>query len=366
MVDVVRAAVLAAPGRFEVRSFPRPSIEAGAEEGLLRVERSGICGTDVATYFDETDRAPLIPGHETLGIIEEIGQEAARRWSVQRGDRVILENLTPCGHCDTCRTGNYCFCPNEGVRYGFTPLSRAPGLWGGFAEYVYLRPNTIIHKVTKDTPADVLATFNAIGEGLAWTCTSGQVGVGDTVLILGPGQKGIGCAIAAKVAGAGTVIMAGLDRDARKMELARQFGSDYTINVEREDTVQRVREITGQRLADLAIDVTPGAIQPLRDAIASVRRGGRVVVGGTKHSSLDLDPRIVMTKTLTFPWAAWSAEYRQAIQIIESGRFPLANLHSHTFGLVSVGRAIETLAGLTRGEEAVFVNIDPWLVDSAA
>ena len=99
MAEVIRAAVQTGPRQIEIREFPRPVI--GPDDGgLLRVEACGICGSDVEQYTGTERSVPLmVPGHEPLGIIEEVGAAAAKRWGVQPGDRVAVEVLIPCRSC---------------------------------------------------------------------------------------------------------------------------------------------------------------------------------------------------------------------------------------------------------------------------
>lgn len=366
MTDTVRAAVRLGPRQLEMREFPRP--RTGPDDGLLRVEACGICGSDVEAYKGQLggggrQRPPAIPGHEPLGIIEEVGERAAARWGVQPGDRVALEILIPCRNCDLCLMGRYMSCRNRfGAYGGALPVDRSPSLWGGYAEYIYLHPNAILHKVRNDIPAELAVMFNPLGAGVRWIAHLGAAQLGDTVLILGPGQRGLTAVIAAKAVGASTVIVTGLARDRAKLELAREFGADYTINVDEEDTVERVTEITGGRMADLALDVTPVATQPVIDAIRCVRHSGRVVLAGIKGGRpVQMASDMIIGKGLTVV-GAYSVDaraYLDAIRIIESGRFPLERMHTHTFGLADTGRAIETLAGEVQGEEAIHVAICP-------
>jgi threonine dehydrogenase-like Zn-dependent dehydrogenase len=253
-------------------------------------------------------------------------------------------------------------CPNRRGSYGYTPLHQEPSLWGGYSEYVYLHPNAILHPVRRDIPAEVAVMFNPLGAGVRWTCHLGGTQIGDTVLVLGPGQRGLTSVIAAKAAGAATVIVTGLGRDAAKLALARELGADHTIDVDQEDTVERVREITDGRLADVVLELTPMATRPVVDALHAVRHGGRVVLAGLKgRRPVELVTDLIINKAVTVvgAYGVDARAYVEAIRIIESGRFPLERLHTHTFELADTARAIETLAGEVPGEQAVHVAIVP-------
>jgi threonine dehydrogenase-like Zn-dependent dehydrogenase len=366
MTEMVRAVVQTGTRQYEVQEFPRP--ETGPDDGLLRVEASGICGSDVEMYKGALGGsrrgAPFIPGHEPLGIIEEVGERAAERWGVKPGDRIALEILRPCRNCDHCLTGRYMSCPNRDGAYGVTPTSREPALWGGHAEYLYLHPRSIVHKVRNDVPADVAVMFNPLGAGVRWACHLGGVELGSTVLVLGPGQRGLAAVIAAKTAGAANVIVTGLSKDRAKLELAREFGADHTVNVDEEDTVEKVRDLTGGQGVDVALDLTPMATQPIHDAIEAVRHSGRVVLAGLKgQRPVEMVTDRIINKGLTVV-GAYSVDaraYGEAIRIIESGRFPLEKMHTHTFGLDDAGHAVELLAGEVEGADAVHVVIRPGL-----
>jgi threonine dehydrogenase-like Zn-dependent dehydrogenase len=361
MTDLVRAAVQTGPNQMEVRQFPRPKI--GPDEGIVRLERCGICGSDVEMFRGERQRPACIPGHELLGIIDEVGERAAQRWAVTAGDRVAVEIVVPCHNCDLCLMGRYMSCRNKPGGYGgSTPIEREPPLWGGYAEYLYLHPNAIVHKVEKDLDPDIAVMFNPLGAGVRWTLHLGEAKLGDTVLILGPGQRGLMSVIAAKMAGAGTIIVTGLEKDAHKLALAQEFGADHVINVDKENTVARVMEITDGAGADVVLDVTPMAHQPVLDAIDGVRHGGRVVLAGLKGRrpmSFVSDSIIQKGATVVGAYSVDARAYVDAIKIIESRRFPFEKLHTHTFGLEDAAHAIDVLAGDVPGEQAIHVSIDP-------
>ena len=112
-----------------------------------------------------------------------------------------------------------------------TPLKVQPGLWGGLSS-TSTSPGAILHPIDKTLPAELAVMFNPIGAGVRWACHLGGVGLGDTVLVLGSGQRGLAAVIAARAAGAGTIIVTGLATDAHKLALAREFGADHTIVVD--------------------------------------------------------------------------------------------------------------------------------------
>lgn len=359
MPDMVRASVQVAPRTHELQEFPRPRI--GDDDGLLRVEACGICGSDLEQFEDHGGRraTPCIAGHESLGIIEEIGERASQRWGIKAGDRVALESYLPCRACDMCQRGEFMSCRTGRFYYGYTPTATEPSLWGGYAQYIYLHPNTLLHKVRNDIPAEVAVMYNPLGAGVRWACHLGGVKQGDTLLVLGAGQRGIAAVIAAKAAGAGDIIVTGLARDAKKLDLARQFGAAHTINVEAEDTVARVSEITDGKLCDVVLDVTPMALEPVTHAIECVRHGGRVVLAGLKgRRPMQFVPDAIIQKgaTVVGAFGVDSRAYAEAISIIESGRFPLEKLHTHSFALDDAARAIETLQS---DSDAVCVSVHP-------
>ena len=365
MRATVRAAVQVGPRKIELREFPRPAISA--DTGLLRVEANGICGSDVETYKGHMGgpRDPFIPGHEPMGIIEEIGDEAAARWGVQPGDRVALEVIKPCRTCMDCLTGRYQSCRNRTGAHGVTGLDVEPSLWGGFAEYLYLSDGAVLHKIDKTLPAELAAMFNPMGAGVRWAVNLGGIRLGDTVVVLGSGQRGICAVVAARAAGAGTIIATGLQADAHKLALAREFGADHTLVVdgdEAEDTVERVREITDGAMADVVLELTPMAAGPITDALLAARHGGTVVLAGLKgNREIPIRTDLIINRALTVK-GAFGVDARanvEAIGLIESRRFPLEKMHTHSFGLDDAALAIETLAGEIPGESPVHVSIHP-------
>ena len=233
------AMVQTAPRTLEPMDVPLPEIDD--DSGLLRVEACGICGSDYEQFEGVLKTPmPVIPGHEPLGVVAAIGDRAAQRWGVDVGDRVAVETMLSCRHCGPCLGGAYHLCDARRI-YSYIPLSDAPGLWGSYAQYMYLHPNSIVHKVDASLAPELAVMFNPLGAGFRWGVEMPGTGPGDTVVIMGPGQRGLSCVLACRQAGASKIIVTGLAADHQKLELARAFGAHHTIDVENDNAVQRVR-----------------------------------------------------------------------------------------------------------------------------
>lgn len=367
MAEPVVAVVQTGPRALEMVELARPRI--GRDDALLRVEACGICGTDVEQYRGELDgvidlRYPLVPGHEPVGVIDEIGVDAAERWGLQVGDRVAVEPFLPCGSCRACLSGSYEHCDGwaQMMSYGFVSTSVAPAAWGGYATHLYLHPKAVLHRVPANVSPEIAVLFNPLGAGVRWGVTLPRTSLGSTVVVLGPGQRGIAAALAAKVAGARLVIVTGLARDRHKLDLARELGADVTIDVEQEDLVPRVRELTGGRMADVVVDVSANATQPVVDALDLVRAGGTVVLGGLKGTTVPAFPsdKVVLRGITVIGARGVTADgYREALSILEQERFPVERMRTHAFPLAEAERAVQVLGGEIPGEHAINVVITP-------
>ncbi len=333
------------------------------DSAILQIEACGICGSDYEQFEGVLGTpVPAVPGHEPLGRIAAIGDGAARRWGVNVGDRVAVETMIACHSCATCYGGDYHLCGSRRI-YSYIPLSDAPGLWGSYSQYMFLDPNTIVHKMDPELPAEVAVMFNPLGAGFRWAVEVPQTKVGDDVVIMGPGQRGLASVIACRQAGAGKIIVTGLAADAKKLELARLYGADYTIDVDNEDPVRRVKEITGGRGADVVVDVSSYAVKPVVDALSMVRAGGTIVLAGVKGfkaiPEFISDLIVVQEITIKGAMGVTSSGYRSAIKTIESSRVPMAAMHTHNFKLEEAELAIKTLAREVPGDESIHSCLIP-------
>src|SRR5262245_36510785 len=345
-----RALVLERPRTVTSRALPVPDV--GADDGVLRVEACGLCGTDHEQYTGALPaRGPFVPGHEVVGVVEALGQRAAERFGVAVGDRVALE---PFQSCTPCATGDYRHCTAHPFPdfYGSIPVAKAPGLWGGYAERVYLSRDAVLLPVPAGLDPALATVFNPLGAGIRWGVQLPGTRQGDVVAVLGPGMRGLCAAAAAKDAGAGFVLITGAGpRDADRLALAARFGADLAVDVTTHDPVRALRKATGGRLADVVVDVTAKAPTAFVQALQLARPGGTVVVAGTRGSGdiAGFSPDYIVFKELRVIGALGVDvdAYRPALALLASGRYPFADLPRRCVGFEGLEALLRTMAGET-------------------
>jgi threonine dehydrogenase-like Zn-dependent dehydrogenase len=363
--ESVLAAVQVAPETTELREFALPKVDSDA--ALLKVEAAGVCGADVGDY--KRMSAPRILGHENVGVIARAGAAFQRRWGVKEGDRVAIEEYLPCGHCELCLRGEFRHCAATdlhdnpaALRYGKTPISMSPALWGGYSQYLYMPPATVLHRMPEHVPGEQAAMALPLGNGVQWAVVEAQAGPGRSLLVMGPGQQGLACVLAAKAAGADLVLLSGLSRDAHRLEVGRQLGADFTIVADQEDVRERVREIMAAKGVDAAVDTTSAPAAEMVPLMIDVvkRKEGRIVVQSIGGTIADFPIEKLARKYITVKAVRGHsyASVELAIQRIASGRYPLELLTTHCFGLDGVDTAIRSVGG-TGQPGAIHVTVTP-------
>src|ERR1700754_4634144 len=368
MAEQVLAAVRTGPGTTEMRELPIPDIDD--DSALLKVEVAGICGTDVKMYSKPPFADPVIMGHENVGVIARAGRGFTQRKGLREGDRVFVEHYVGCFHCEWCHAGEYRHCEltdwrtnPDARRYGYTSAENPGRLWGGFSQYMYLPWNAVTHKVPDGVSAEPAGLVTPLPNGIEWALNAGKVGYASTVLIQGPGQQGLSQVVASKQAGASLIIVTGTTRDRARLDLAQSLGADHVVDVQREDPLARVLELTGGRGVDTVLDCTSGAgAAPVLLGIEALkRREGIMVTQGELAAFPDFPLKKMTEKSITLA-SARGHGYRAvelALEQLASGRFPLERLATHSFGLHEVDHAIRALAGET-GEDAIHISLLPW------
>jgi threonine dehydrogenase-like Zn-dependent dehydrogenase len=348
----------------ELREFAIPDVATDA--GLMRVLATGVCGSDWPMYLNDKP-GPRILGHEMIGTVEKLGDVARERWGVKEGDLVALEEYLPCGHCEYCRTGEYRSCLETdtrlagSIRYGSTPIARAPALWGGYSQWLYMHPRTVIHRVPSGIPVHIAAMALPIGNGFQWTYLDGGAGPGKTVVIQGPGQQGLGNVVAAKSVGAGPIIVAGLRRDERRLAVAKELGATHTVVVDEENLTAAVTKITDGRMADIVVDASGGGPEIVNAALGLLRKRGTLLIAARKGAiaGFDLDQVIAKQISLRGTRGHSFEAVELALAAMARGTFPLEKMSSHVVGLDKVGDALNMVGGESN-ERSIHITVAPW------
>jgi threonine dehydrogenase-like Zn-dependent dehydrogenase len=334
------AAVTIAPEKMVMQDIEIPKTEA--DDVLIKVHMVSICGSDPSMYKGRCKVShpfPVVMGHEMVGWVEEIGERAANLYGIKKGDYVTVEPYIQCGKCKYCQTGHYSICTTVKA-YG-CPTVKSPAVPGAYATYMHIMPGSKIHKIAAGVPSEAACLSSVIGNGVRWVRTKGKVGMLNTLVIIGAGAQGLSSLIAAKVAGADPIIITGLTRDLKKLELAKEFGADYVINAEEEDVVARVRKITNGEMADVAIEAS-GSANGIQTAQNVLRPMGVHMQAGSIRKEIPFDFETLSLNEITIVGGlgqAWDVE--DAVKIINSRKFAIEKIITHKFALKEAKQAIE-------------------------
>ncbi|HUO41734.1 MAG TPA: zinc-binding dehydrogenase [Methylomirabilota bacterium] len=378
MPERVKAAVMVKPGEIQLTEFPYPKVPPSA--ALVRMEMSGICGTDKHMFKGETEHPgghettfPIIPGHENVGIIEELGSASkleVEDRKLQVGDRVVPICDVTCGQCYICRS-SYGFTTSclRDVGYGTTlSCKNPPHLFGGWAEYMYILPQALLAKVPDGVPpeaaviTEVLSVpFCGFDKAMSpYPLGKEGFGPGDTVVILGAGPLGVCHGIMAKMIGAEKIIIVGAPES--RLELARKICADHTVNInEISDPERRLREImalTDNRGADLVAECA-GVPEAVTQGLDMLRVGGTLLVAGNyiDMGSTPVNPqRQILSKNARIIGVSGqtASSYAGSLRLIR--RFmqtlPIEKLVTHRFRIEEAERALLTAISM-EGMEVV-------------
>lgn len=364
--NVSRSAVVTEPGAVETRDIALPEI--GPNEALLKVETTGVCGADPKVYKGEfrSEILPAILGHEIVGRIDTIGGEAQRRYGVEEGDRVVVDQLRRCGSCRHCIAGRYNHCEGLGgdKPYGNTPLNEPPGLWGGYSQYLFLGPGTVVYPISEDVPKEAAALGTAVvGNSVNWIQLVGEDVLEKWLVIQGPGPQGLSLTIVAAEMGFSPIIVTGVPRDEDRLEAAARSGADETVCAPPAELLEATRETLGSEHADVVVNLTnsPTSVQ---DSIDLVGVGGTIVypnvVGDVEPSQVDFDPLVLKDASFEGVLSSTNEPTRQAISLIERKPDPFVDLVSHVYPLDETEDALRAAGGLSEDAWPTKAVVDPW------
>jgi 2-desacetyl-2-hydroxyethyl bacteriochlorophyllide A dehydrogenase len=331
-----------------IKTEPKPGIFCGElpiprispEEVLIRVKAVGICGSDVhiyewtpgyeflAPYF------PVVLGHEFAGEVVEVGDQVS---GVKVGDRAVYQGGS-CGRCLSCMMGRNALC-DQRKEVGRVGLEKK----GGMAEYVAVNAR---HNFLVPIPAGVSFEEAAQGQPTAEALhivEQAGITLGEPVVVLGAGPIAVTAAQAAKAAGGSPVIVTGLTRDKARLEIAKSLGADVTIDVEKEDPLEKVKALTGGLGAAKALEVS-GSTKAVVQGLDLLRKGGTLACFGIYPESISVDftRRIVREmKVIRGVYGASRLGWNHVLHFMASGRIRVAPLITHRLPLEKVDEGFQ-------------------------
>lgn len=340
-------------GHLELKEWPEPV--PGRGEVKLRIAAVGVCGTDIHIINGHwACNPPVVLGHEWCGTVIETGPEVTH---LRPGDRVVSSNpARTCGYCYHCLGGNDFMCP-ERVSAGYM-------IDGAFADYLCIDEKRC-HKL----PDHVTFRQAAIGEPLSVAIHAvierTAVHSGDLVLVSGPGCIGLLTMQVAKLEGA-RVIIAGLAKDKTRLECARRLGADVIVNVEEQNVVELVRDLSGGRGADLVYECS-GSAGSLANCLDAVRKEGTIGQMGVYPGPVTAEFSKVMMKELRvigsygYVWSSWQrtvrllAEHKVDADAMISHEFPL-EAYEQAFRVSQDGTGIKVMLSPERQDAYVITS----------
>ena len=329
----------------DVRLEELPVPQAGPGELLMRVQASGICGTDVLEWY-RRKQAPKVLGHEVTGEVTEVGAGVT---GFAPGDRIVTTHHVPCNDCHHCRSGHASVCQLMRETH-FDP--------GGFAEYLRL-PKVNVESGTFLLPDSLSFEQGSFVEPLGCVVRAqdhARAPMQENVLVIGAGIAGLLHVQVARSRGAGTLAATDVNED--RLRLARSLGASHTFQAT-DDVPARLREACGGRLADLVI-VCTGAAPAIRQAFQSVERGGKLLFFASPPEGHEVPmPLYEMWRDevgLVTSYGASPRDLEDAVELLASGKVDVDELVTHRLSLAETGKGFQLVAN---AKDSLKVIIEP-------
>jgi L-iditol 2-dehydrogenase len=336
----MKALVLKEYNLFSLENVPMP--KCGVNDVLVRIKSCSICGSDIHGMDGSTGRRipPLIMGHEASGVIEMVGSNVQ---NFKAGDRVTFDSTVYCGYCEYCRLGQVNLCDNRrvlGVSCDDYKLD------GAFAEYVTV-PQHIVYPLPNNITFDEAAMVEPLSIALHAVKRS-NVSINDTAMVIGSGMIGLLVIQLLKIAGCKKVIA--VDILQSRLDMANKFGASVLLNSNEIDVSTEINKLTSNKGVDIAFEVV-GITSSLKTAIASVKKGGSVILVGNLKKEVDLPLQSVVTRQITLSGScASSLEYEDCLDLIASGR---VDVQSFISAVVPLQEGADWFQRLYRGDPSL-------------
>ena len=353
----MRAVVAYAPGDYRLETVPVPC--AGADDIIIKVEACGICAGDIKSYVGAESfwggngqpayiKAPMIPGHEFVGHIIELGENVAAKSKFKIGDRVISEQIVPCWNCRFCKRGEYWMCEKHDV-YGFQN-----NVNGGFAEYMRYPKESINHPVPQNLPLEKAILIEPYACS-AWCIKRAQIGWDDVVVLAGAGTLGLGMVGAARLQGPKKLIV--LDTKRERLDLALKFGADLIFNPLEDDVVKIVKDMTDGYGCDIYIEAT-GHPNAVVQGLQMIRKLGRFVEFSVFSHDVTVDWSLISDRKQLDVLGVHLGPYCYpfAIDAISDGRLPTEGVVTHQLPLEEYQKGFDMMK---KGDKSLKILLVP-------
>jgi L-gulonate 5-dehydrogenase len=325
----MKSVYLAAPKQVSAKDIPAPA-KVNADEVMVRIHAASICGSDIGAYRGTNALVsyPRILGHELAGEIMEAGADSG----FTAGERVAIEPYINCGTCYPCSLGRTNCCENLKVLGVQTD--------GGMVEQ-FVHPARLVHRMPADMSWDDAALIEPLTIALHSVHRAG-VKAGEHVVVCGAGPIGLLAGSVVLAYGATPIL---IDPINERLELAHDFGVEFTINPVETDAVARIKEITNGRMAEAVIEAS-GASSSVASTVDYVAYAGRVALTGWPKEKIAMDTGMFTKKELDIRGSRTSAgEFPEAIELIQSGKIPVQKLISlNTHSLEGLAPAVEEMS----------------------
>ncbi len=354
----MKANVFRSVNNFGIEDVPRPT--PGFGEAVIRITLTTICGTDLHIVRGEYPVNPgLVIGHEAVGVIEELGGGVS---GYKIGDRVLVGAITPCGTCRGCLSGNQAQCGGSGDGIsGYEAL----GGWqfgntinGAQAEFLLVpHAQANLAKIPDELSDEQVVLLADIASTGFSGAESGNVKIGDSVVVFALGPIGICAAIGAKLMGAALVI--GVDGDAERIETAKKMGVDIVLNYKDADTLAEIKRLTGGG-ADVAIEAL-GIQETFENCLRSLRPGGTLSSLGVYAGKLQIPydafaAGIGDYKIVTTLCPGGKERMRRLLEMVKNNRVDLTPLITHRYSLDEITEAYRIFGDRLDGVMKVVVK----------
>lgn len=341
------------PGKIGLEEVPIPHPKHG--EAVVRVTLTTICGTDLHIVKGEYPVTPgLVIGHEAVGVIHELGPGLT---GYNKGDRVIVGAITPCGQCEFCLGGNLSQCggPIGGWKFGNT-------INGAQAEYVLVPDaQANLAKIPEGLRDEEVVLLTDIASTGFSASESAPVKTGDSVAVFAQGPIGLCATLGAKIHGAGAIYA--VDSNAARLEQSKKMGADVTLNLSKVDPVAEIMRLTEGRGVDVAIEAL-GQQETFENALKVLRPGGTLSSLGVYSGKLSLplkafDAGLGDHKIVTTLCPGGKERMRRLMELVAHRRIDLTPLLTHTFTLDKITDAYELFGAQRDGVLKVAIQVAP-------